>query len=488
MNMRCVSHNQRHSLILRSHPFPSSVQDNPHLRRAPLPAEWEHFLHAASRVKSLKHCVLEDDISDEIFDAVAIYRPKLLLLPNIERLEWLDETADTDISLHASMFLGPRLRSLTLTKAQSPSHLGAPDFPNIVALLKTVHYMECRLDTLQVEIGEVASKDVGAATTALVLANDLKEFLCQEIPLPNDAVVRLARLPSLRNAGISLQPGTTIEELDGPLFPVVKHLDISLDNLAERACRKLISNIASTCLETLSVTFRQEPSHDVLSSFIRQLASSQNALELRTFHLLQDSARYKELEGQLPGRPDLVIHCLTLLPMFNMRNLVDIEIRSPHVDLDDTALILIIKAFPGLRRLCCIPNYYCGRAPKATLNSIVTAARCLPHLQELGFPVDVSTQTVQTIDQFSPANWTCSRLHVADSPLSQEQMGHVAQFLHIWFRHVKLRIIASDPDVPGDLAHAEEREVYAIQWEECNRLMHPWEWWTDEMTARLEES
>ena len=105
---------------------------------------------------------------------------------------------------------------------------------------------------------------------------------CPKIPLPSDAVVHLARLPSLRTAGIALEPGATLEELDEPLFPTATYLHISLDDLAGRTYRKFISNVAATSLGIPSVTFRQEPSYNVLHLFISQLASSQNALKLHT--------------------------------------------------------------------------------------------------------------------------------------------------------------------------------------------------------------
>ncbi|KIP11294.1 hypothetical protein PHLGIDRAFT_141349 [Phlebiopsis gigantea 11061_1 CR5-6] len=460
--------------------------DNPHPRRAPLPAEWERFLDAASRVRSLKHHVSEDDISNEVFDVIAIYRPRLLLLPNIEHLEWLDdENQTTDISMHALLFLGPRLRSLELTKIQFASHWGVTAFTNITALLKTIHHMGCRLDSLKVSLDQVASEEVSIATAALVLANNLKEFLGQYIRLPNDAIVHLAGLPSLITAGISLQTGATFERLDGPLFPAVEYMHVSLDDLAEWPCRRLITNIASPRLGTLGVTFRREPNQNALHSLVDELAKSQHAAQLHTLHLVQDSARYKTLEDQVPDRPDLVINCVTLLPMLSIRNLVDIEISSPYVDLDDYTLITIIESFPLLRRLYFNPGYYSGRAPKTTLKSVVTAASRLPRLQELGFPVDVSTESVHTVNQFSIVNWTCTRLHVADSPLSHDQIHSIAQFLYSWFRHVELCITTLRPDVPGDLAHADQRAIYAANWEQCNRIMHPWKWWTDEVTAHL---
>ncbi|GJE98239.1 hypothetical protein PsYK624_144650 [Phanerochaete sordida] len=455
--------------------FPEEVwdaeRDPPRsFNRPPTPADWKRVLANAAHVKTLTLNSSNCGVMAGDWAMIAIHCPEKVIFPNLKDLDWEDDDDKKALS-YAHLLLGPKLWRLTLRIGED-AHVNAA-VERATSLLNTVAYQRPPLCSLNVFISG-AKTMIREALINVVQSTELECFQ-STLLLTKKEVLALAKSKTLDNADFCCYPSLVHigdDVFAEGIFPEVTSMRMSVDNLDERSVRRLITDARSPYLEEICLKSATDPRQSTLLEFLQELARRPSVNAIRTLQLGFAEDKYRHVPPPTE-EPECTLGPKVLQNIFAFRCLIHLRIRSRYLDINPEIFGQICTHLPQLHTLLLLPTYHSGRPSKLTMYAVSMAAFNLPCLRELGVPLHTTDMRFTAPLGGQAFNQSCTKLHVADSPLDAADVENVALFLSSWLWNPALEIVACDPTVPAADALAEFHAQWRGAWADCQKLLRP---------------
>ncbi|EKM53314.1 uncharacterized protein PHACADRAFT_197746 [Phanerochaete carnosa HHB-10118-sp] len=462
------------TLLNLFHCLPGDVWDDTRelcsFLRPPNPSEWKRVMANAALVKSLKLESNDCGLLGPDWGIIALHCPEKVLFPNLKELEWEDND-DCEALSHAHLLLGPKLRNLAL-KLGADAHVSTA-LERLTSLLDTVACQRPPLRELYVPI-ETGSVALCKALGKVIQSVELETFE-STVPLTQEQIIAVAKSRSLEIVDLhctsSLDINDEVFNEEG-VFPAIAALYMSVKSLELHSVRRLFLDASSPDLGTIHLKCTKDPREETLVEFLEGLAKRPSAFHMRSLELVFAKDAYRNSPPPAE-QPEHVLGPRVLAAAFALKSLTQLRIKSRNLDIDDETVHQIVLNLPQLQSLLLLPTWYSGRPSKFTFRAIALAASGLPCLKELGLPLNIEGAHFPVPYPNQWYNQSCTKLYVADSPLTDERIEDVAVFLSMWFWYPELQIIACETGVPGDRLRTRERGKHKAAWEKCQKLLRP---------------
>jgi hypothetical protein len=415
----------------------------------------------------------------DILQHMTLYHPGLRIFPRLQQLYW------TSLSFaalpHIHMFLQSSLTTLTLHYESDQQSIGQE--------LANVFHSICHecydLQSLKLyrNNGHGSSMAAEAIGMALSEISHLRVFLLAADTLSAGGLGHLAGLASLSEVDIvwpSIQDSqraalAQVCEHDRP-FPALEILELFLDlsdvEPSERndtMLPELLGVIAGPLVELLISAY--SVTREVVEMLGTQLARARNTL--RQFHLNCGTDIVQQADDQVAHwQFQLDIHALR--PLCALRNLVDVRLVTPHLDVDSSGLRELIRAWPLLERFDFYPtcmNYISGPldaqgpCPSFGIGDLSFIAERCPRLEHWALPLYISAASLDAHIPFTHPQQRLRSLDLFSSLVPDGRAGCFASYLSATFPALR-HICLMNPPLRGSTSID-----IAAQIDEVNRLI-----------------
>ncbi|KAI0673999.1 hypothetical protein C8Q78DRAFT_1068180 [Trametes maxima] len=444
----------------------SDLRSTISLTRPPDLSDWDRFLANANLVTSFKRFGLAPDLDEDTYRTLCLYRPgPSPLLPNLRELIW--EEPDADVFEYGYQLLGPKLTTL---------HLGQPPSDSLLLpILRSLHLKCPLLNHLSAQCRSSIGPVDPVVSRSIARLQHL-ETVDLAVPVLDDAFLHLAGLPGLSVAKVFISRAADVHErllsTSHPIFQSLAVLHISSVSL-EPSLAHLVSLISSEQLSEVRLSVAHDPSASSLRDFLVALSNRPgrdvlSAVSL-SFPLPSSIPLMLSLDAIPPlDRPECSLDIFALQPLLACSELIELEINSFFIRLDDELISLLANAFPRLQSLRLLPPYNAGRVSEVTLAGLLPLFRRCPDLTHVAIPLDASLPPQNLDDCMHPSELLT--LEVADSPISFPD--EVAAFLSAHCTHPSFTIVsASAPNGDHKPEHMRQREVHSSMWDQVARLI-----------------
>ncbi|KAL0961093.1 hypothetical protein HGRIS_006075 [Hohenbuehelia grisea] len=432
--------------------------------------DWTRFTYYAKKIRNIEHIDETysssrsiSSISTSAFLALSLHRPTPILLPNLIKLRWCDARVDSLPFIH--LFLTRQLVTLRLMptgtmviwddRAKQLIAALPIDCPKLRKLVVT--NWPCR---------QFSSALLPPVQAQRLSHNaSLKDITLRDQPISRETLIYLAALPQLESACFAyvdhhvLDLDTSLGQIQ--IFPslqtldlIVLHISPLFELLHSLSPFKLLTSIS------LSIERGFSPSNiQKLFAAIGQLSSLQTLCVCISGKRLRSSFEDLSAWGPL-GR--LTLSQIT--PVFSLRNLRILSIRTPSFILDDPLLDAVARNMPNLVSIDLGSNSEPLFQPtQVTLQGLLPLARHCLSLELLSVPIDTSITTSSPSNGADIISTLLTRLHVRDS--SAAQPARIAEFLAKHF--TALSCISRDSGRSG--SDGQQDQIRRRQWREVNR-------------------
>ncbi|KAI0776330.1 hypothetical protein BD413DRAFT_491354 [Trametes elegans] len=436
------------------------------LTRPPDAPEWHRFLANAALVQSFKRFGLDPDLDDETYRTLCLYRPgHTPLLPNLRELIW--EEPDADVFEYGYQLLGPKLTTLYLGQPPSDTLL--------LPILRSLHVKCPELRYLSVQCRSSIGPVDAAASHSISQLQHL-ETIDFALPLLDDALLHLARLPSLSVAKVFIPRIPEVHDrllsLASCVFPALTAFHLSSICL-EPSLAHLIRLCSSTQLAEVSLSTAHDPPASAVHEFISVFTTSPfketlSAVTL-SFPIPSSIPLMLSLNALPPlDRPECALGASILMPLSACSELTELEVTSFFTALDDDFIRLLANAFPRLQSLRLMPPYNAGRVSEVTLEGLLPVFRQCPDITHLAVPVDASVPPRPWHEPMRASQLLT--LDVGDAPISAPD--DVAAFLSAYCTDPAFSVVAANAN-EGDHKpeHMRRREIHSAMWGQVTRLV-----------------
>jgi hypothetical protein len=419
-----------------------------YLKQAPLPADWNKFDIAATRVRHLRHDNELMGFHDSAIDLAFFHCLKVhgKCIRHLRELEWVEP--DADIFPYVDLFLGPHLVGfrLDLRYLKEPIDIPALD------ICSSVKNLSPNISMLYLMLGWSEYPRVAQPTR---LSDELSSLACSfpgitkintNFPVTTEAIEYLSL--SLQLAEL-LIPNDAAEILKIVTDAGLRRVFASLTTLT------LSAKTPASCIEFLEVI---RPVH--LKSLVVRLGPYYISRAEDMFHLfigVHDLCSHFQLERFIvdsdlgfklddePLTPDI------FEPLFAFENLSVFEARSISSDIDNACLKRLAIAWPNLSTLVLYtrPDDDYGRS-KICLEGLAELVTRCPCLIDLTIELHISTSNLENWKEFHGdlSNDTFQRLDFGRSTFRCDA-GELGRSLHILFPNLGYFHAQIDGDEPG---------------------------------------
>ena len=265
----------------------------------------------------------------------------------------------------------------------------------------------------------------------------LKEFICDWIQLPDNAVHHLISLTSLRILSLriaNLQALSCVCNLDAntscPLHPPLRflqELELHCDAIPTGSCMPALRRFNTPALQLLNISsaFKALSAQDTEALFAALGGNfsypNLKSIRLSTFIPVESMPELSSAPSVMEPQPVVILHA-SALDSLTFPHLETFDLKSHFFDADDADIERIVRGLPNLREfsVACEGEIHYRRPfriPRMTLVTIIAFAKHCPLLRRLqifvdmkGWPLDVGVRNL-THDALE-------RLSLGDSPLA----------------------------------------------------------------------
>ncbi|KZS97036.1 hypothetical protein SISNIDRAFT_493291 [Sistotremastrum niveocremeum HHB9708] len=353
-----------------------------------VPSDWVRFSRYATRVRSLSHetngSLSSRHLSESVFQELALSRPSMELLPNLQTLRW---TASRPRFLRSALvFIHKGLTSLTLSITR----------PDGAKFLESIFYMLSErtpnLTHFELDCPRPVSEYEDSFVTFLSSLQRLRRLVLPHFFLTTAVMHALGPLPDLLD--IVLQKGDHVgasKDLASLSFPTNRDFfpcirTLSLDSSLFEAQRLLGSKGSrgfSTLTELHISSLALESPHDIQSfiACIPEFCPNLTSLMLALLALSVVS----------PSHPTEITLPI-LKPVLNIPHLIDFGITYNYpLKLTNADVAVLAENWPNLRSLYLCESSYDTHersATSLTLHSLLPFAKHCSKLEQLGIFID----------------------------------------------------------------------------------------------------
>ncbi|KAJ6541061.1 hypothetical protein DFH09DRAFT_929338 [Mycena vulgaris] len=416
------------------------------LARPVLPTDWERPLVYSHRVKSFNLDGPYSSVEPGFLEELRMCFPGEYLFPNLERLEWFSK--NPSFLPHARLFLGHRLKFLSLGTFASAAHLSF--LPSLAAQCPSIVDVDIYAsDELKPQFQTAVSLFVGGLTRLETLI----------VPsLDRAALEHLGRLPNFTS--LTLQAQLLLPLPDSPI-PPNQALFTSLK------CLTITGTDISDIFDLLS--------HSPIDNIDASFPTSTTATPARI-------VPYLVLPwGNLIGSSELdppqataaqiaisLVHGRQLRPLFVLANLRTVSLSTPvGFDLDNATVSELAHAWPNLETLQFGASDFVHVPSRVTLAGLLPFARHCPLLHTLEIPLDAPCARSESPRSGSQSSASCARRSSHRSPILAPLA--VAGFLSSVFP--TLRSVCTDREHRTNTAEHQEALVLHRKWKDVESAL-----------------
>ncbi|KAJ7247412.1 hypothetical protein B0H12DRAFT_1324907 [Mycena haematopus] len=385
------------------------------LKRPVLPSDWERPLIYSHRVRHFEYQLSYSSYPDSaaFYEMLRMCLPPEPLFPNIESLAW--ETSDAAVVPYFRLFIGPRLTSLTVSTFQSTSHLSLlPALATQCPLLRQV----CILTSDGLP---------GRCETVSFFVKQLTRLESLEVPcLDAAALDHLAKRPALDFVHLDDQT---------PLSPVLglasqtevpSPCDIDMLTLTvtdAHAATEVLARLHASPIHSLTIQFPKTTPATAVKEIYTGVAVNCTQASLNSLSITLPPTGTTDTAAADPEQIALyAVLGAHLLPLFTLTTLTSVTLAGPvGLDLDDTAVADIARAWPRLTSLDLGGSAFSHIPPRTTLRALLAFARLCPHLWRLSLPINARSvpkwRKAKTIADARPTQQCLRSLNVGESPV-----------------------------------------------------------------------
>ncbi|KAJ7708213.1 hypothetical protein B0H17DRAFT_1325134 [Mycena rosella] len=420
------------------------------LARAILPSDWDRPLVYARRVK-IFHFQEPYGLSwsPKFFEELRLSFPGEYLFPNLETLEW--ESHKGSLLPHVRMFLGPRLKHLTVAVFTSIAQL---------SLLPGLAKQCPALVDVQIEFSDDLERQCQSSLSLFVRGLNCVETL--SVPcLDRAALEHVGRLPTFTSLKLHHQ----LPLPSSPALPSITNqaLFTSLESLAVTGpdIGETLAFLAHSPIEAIDGTFPLLTTATTIATCYTTLVNTCSHAPLSSLSLRRGLiGQTNPTINTLPTAAHIETYAIRgpqLRPLFLFTDLTHVNLGTPvGFALDDIAVTEMARAWPHLISLHLSATEYAHVPPRVTLDGLLSFAKYCPFLISLDLPLDASTVPdwqEQRAQNRRVRQTRFRTLNVRRSPVVSPLA--VSACLSSMFPNLRsVRCCRPDPDaVPGSRAH-----------------------------------
>jgi len=315
---------------------------------------------------------------------------------------------------YISLFLGPKILKM---------HLSVKNCELVgLSLLPTLCSRFPSLRDFHLHLVEDTRAMAEASSVAVCGWSQLREL--DVGGLTHSALMHVGRLPYLTRLSCRLidgsMPAAFTSSLDSSWFPVLRSIVIQSIDLT--SCSFLVEALSSAHLSNFSLSCSGSSS----SSGWRHLF---DAMRNHCNHSTLTSADLWDMDESVLGHNTDILTVGSIRPLFVFFNLWSVSLCPRQgIDIDDTDMKELAKAWPQLSSLSMTTRSTTGRKPRVTLAGLIPLAKYCRQLSTVSINVnacDVSMSQSRPAGGIVSATFDC--LGIGDSPITDPMP--VAAFL-----------------------------------------------------------
>jgi hypothetical protein len=401
-----------------------------YLKQTPLPADWNRFDIAATRIRLLTHVQRRGSaISLDIFRCLKVHGKRL---HRLRELIWAEP--NSDIFPYVDLFLGLHLVQLSL-------HFPKEPIPGALDLCSSIKNLSPNISILRYTLPRPLSAHPVDELSSLVCSFPQLTMFDANFPVTTEAIKHLSLLPKFTKLTIPNDAGEILKTVtDAGLQQAFASLrTLSLSKASPALCIKFLKLIRPVHLKSLLV--RLDPNYVIQAHDMRQLFISVG--DLCSHPLLETFTVDFAFNIGEPLTRDI------LEPLFAFKNLSFVDARTFFSDFDNACLKSLAIAWPNLSSLALKTRPGGSGRSKVCLEGLAELVTRCPGLTTLTIELHVSANNLENWKKTRGdlSNNMLSRLDVGRSTF-QCDAGELGRLLRILFPNVKIFVHESD-DEPG---------------------------------------
>ncbi|KAJ6541062.1 hypothetical protein DFH09DRAFT_1322913 [Mycena vulgaris] len=432
------------------------------LARAVLPADWDRPLVYAHRVKYFHFDDREHgSVEPRFFEELRLCLPGEYLLPNLESLDWYSEKSSS--LPHAPLFLGRRLKFLTLGVFTSAAHLSS--LPTLAAQCPS------RVD-VEISMSDELELHFQSSLSLFVRGLNRLETLTAAC-LDRAALEHIGRLPNFRS--LTLTGQLPLPHSPMPPNSTIQALFTSLASLIVTAsdASGVFDLLSHPPIDHIEAFFPKSTTADTITKCYSAFARACTDSPLDILVLGRDNWLWDESQTP-PTAAQIAISLVSgpqLRPLLVLTNVSRVCLAPPvGIDLDNEIVLELAQAWPHLKSLRFGASDYAHVPSRVTLDGLLPFAEHCPHLYLLQIPLDASVVPAwadQTTRQKRITHKRLTTLRLMRLPILVPLA--VAGYLSSIFP--KLRSVCTDREHKTNTAEHQEAIVLHKRWKDVESAL-----------------